>query len=224
MPGPILHYSLGDLPNSLPIFPLSGVLLLPRGRLPLNIFEPRYLAMIDDAMARHRLIGMIQPDSEQTQPPGLCAVGCAGRITSLSETEDGRYIVNLSGIIRFRVGLELSTATPYRQVQPLYDVFENDLTSERAGTSAATTIDRPRLLSTLRRYLDVNKMKADWSGIEESEPENLVNSLCMICPFEVAEKQALIEAETLADRSEVLITLIEMSIASRMGGPAPSVQ
>ena len=224
MPGPILRYSLGDLPNSLPIFPLSGVVLLPRGRLPLNIFEPRYLAMIDDAMARHRLIGMIQPDSEDSNSPGLCAVGCAGRITSLSETEDGRYIINLSGIIRFRIGAELAAATPYRQVQPIFEDFANDLNGEKAGTSAATTIDRPRLLGALRRYLDVNKMKADWSGIEESEAENLVNSLCMICPFEVAEKQALIEAETLSDRAEVLITLIEMSIASRLGGPAPSMQ
>jgi Lon protease-like protein len=222
MPGPVLRYGLDDLPGTLPVFPLTGVLLLPRGRLPLNIFEPRYLAMIDDSLRSHRLIGMIQPlNDDNSDPPALRAVGCAGRIISFNESEDGRYIITLGGITRFRVGSELSAATPYRQVQPQFDEFAADLTPVKLSHDS---IDRPRLLNALRRYLDANKLKADWAGIENAEIEGLVNSLCMISPFGPTEKQALLEAPGLRDRADALTTLIEMALADHFGSPTQNVQ
>ena len=222
MPGPVLRYGPDDLPGTLPVFPLTGVLLLPRGRLPLNIFEPRYLAMIDDSLRSHRLIGMIQPlNDDDSDPPALRAVGCAGRIISFNESEDGRYIITLGGITRFRVGSELSAATPYRQVQPQFDEFAADLTQLKLNHES---IDRPRLLHALRRYLDANKLKADWAGIENAEIEGLVNSLCMISPFGPTEKQALLEAPTVRDRADALTALIEMALADHFGSPTQNVQ
>jgi Lon protease-like protein len=222
MPGPVLRYGLDDLPGTLPVFPLTGVLLLPRGRLPLNIFEPRYLAMIDDSLRSHRLIGMIQPlNDDHSDPPALRAVGCAGRIISFNESEDGRYIITLGGITRFRVGSELTAATPYRQVQPRFDEFAADLIPVKTSHES---IDRPRLLQALRRYLDANKLKADWAGIENAEIEGLVNSLCMISPFGPTEKQALLEAPGLRDRADALTTLIEMALADHFGSPTQNVQ
>jgi Lon protease-like protein len=222
MPGPVLRYGLDDLPGTLPVFPLTGVLLLPRGRLPLNIFEPRYLAMFDDSLRSHRLIGMIQPvNDDNADPPALRSVGCAGRIISFNESEDGRYIITLGGITRFRVGAELAAATPYRQVQPQFEEYADDLTPVRLSHDA---IDRPRLLQALRRYLDANKLKADWGGIENAEIEGLVNSLCMISPFGPTEKQALLEAPSLRDRADALTALIEMALADHFGSPSQNVQ
>jgi len=203
-PGPILTYRPRDLPDVVPVFPLTGVILLPRGRLPLNIFEPRYLAMIDDAMAHHRLIGMIQPEGSGSSP-GLSRVGGLGRITSLSETEDGRYLITLTGITRFEIAAEMAVTTPYRQIQPRYEAYGDDLAPPKGA------IDRQALLDELRRYLDANKMRADWSSLEEAEGESLVNALAMICPFEPAEKQALIEAPDLAARADTLRTLLAMA-------------
>jgi Lon protease-like protein len=213
------------LPGALPVFPLGGVLLLPRGRLPLNVFEPRYLAMVDDVMGRHRLIGIIQPEGGSVSgSPALRMIGCAGRITSLSETEDGRYLISLSGIARFRVTAELATSTPYRQVQPNFEEFQADLIEHTDDANSAHAIDRQRLLAALRRYLDANQMKTDWAGIEEAEMDTLVTSLAMICPFEAAEKQALLEAPGLRDRADVLTALLEMAAAGALGGATPPVQ
>lgn len=200
-----------DLPRVIPIFPLDGALLLPHGGLPLNIFEPRYLNMIDDALASERLIGMIQTvTGGSRERPALAGVGCVGRITSYSETGDGRYVITLTGVARFRVERELLTSTPYRQVVPDFAPFERDL----GPPSEDDGFDRIRFLTALKGYLDVRGMDIEWETAREAPCEALVNSLAMALPFEAAEKQALLEAATAAERRSALIALLEIDAAS----------
>ena len=200
-----------DLPEILPIFPLSGALLLPRGTLPLNIFEPRYIQLVDDVMRGERLIGMIQPRIPErlTATPPLYDIGCAGRITSYTETEDARFLITLTGLCRFRIMRELDAMTPYRQVEADFEPFANDLTAEDDDLLEEGV--RERLLNALKGYLTQQKMRADWESIQHAPAEHLINALAMICPFETSEKQALLEAPTLPERAQTLITLISMS-------------
>lgn len=200
--------TIDALPDTIPVFPLDGVLLLPRGHVPLNIFEPRYLDMFEDALARGRFVGLIQPANDAT-PPGLAKVGCLGRVTSFNETDDGRMIVTLTGMARFRVAQELDVMTPYRQVAADYRGFESDLIAD----VGAIDVNREGVLDVLRRYLDINGMQADWEAIEASGNEALVNSLCIISPYGGQEKQAMLEATNLAERAEILIALTEMVLA-----------
>ncbi len=206
-PGPF-RPDFEDLPRVIPIFPLPSVLLLPGGRLPLNIFEPRYLAMIRDAISGERMIGMIQPceDAPDVGAAGVYGTGCAGRITAFSETEDGRYLITLTGVIRFDVARELPSIEGYRRVIADYGRFRSDL--EENGSD----IDRGRLLETLGIYLDANGIEGDWKAIEEAEDQALVTSLAMICPFAAPEKQALLEAMTLPERVEALTAIMQMAI------------
>jgi len=200
----------GQLPPELPVFPLTGVLLLPRGRLPLNIFERRYLAMFDDALAGDRMIGMIQPSDPQAgdPSPALFAVGCAGRITSFNETGDGRYMVALDGVARFRVTEELPLHRGYRRVVPDWTPFTTDLTEEDC------TIDRGRLINLLQAYFRQHQLSANWDAIGQAPDERLLTSLAMICPFEPPEKQALLEAGCLSDRAKLMMSLLEIAIAA----------
>jgi Lon protease-like protein len=213
---PRRYLNIGDLPALIPVFPLAGVLLLPKTRLPLNIFEPRYLAMVDGAMDTYRLIGMIQPknpDEEGETRPDLASVGCAGRIVEYAETDDGRYLITLAGIARFRVSGERTAKMPYREVAADYAPFAADMENE-----GEVAIPRDRLLAALKPYLTEHAMKTDWKSIEEAPPSSLVNALAMICPFEPKEKQALLEARSVKDRSEALIALLEMANAAVPGG------
>lgn len=209
-----------DLPQVIPVFPLPGAILLPRGQLPLNIFEPRYLNMIDDAMAGDRIIGMIQPQGSQSLP-GLSPVGCAGRITSFAETSDGRYLITLTGCARFRLAAELPTQTPYRQIRADFAPFEADLAAPPVDDVG---LDRETLLDALRAYLETRGLDIDWDTAETAPPEALINSLSMALPFEPAEKQALLEAASLTDRSDVLTALLTIDAADDGEGDAPSIQ
>ena len=204
-----------DLPQLIPVFPLDGALLLPRGQLPLNIFEPRYLNMIDDAMAGERIIGMIQTRAGGARDnPALVAVGCAGRITSYAETSDGRYLLTLTGVCRFRLVAEPATQTPYRQVRADFTAFEADLAADdEAGLEAG----RPELLAGLKAYLDGRGLELDWDQAKEAPMEALINSLSMALPFETAEKQALLEAPAIEDRRGVLVALLQMGAAAGGG-------
>lgn len=202
---------LADLPSVVPIFPLAGALLLPGGRMPLNIFEPRYLQMIDAAMAERRIIGMIQPSFDGAQredgEPEIVNVGCMGRITSLTETGDGRYMIALQGVCRFRVTDELAVKTAYRQcrVAP----FGADLEEDPSGAQ----VNRPALLKAFRAYLEANDLDADWESVSRAENAMLVNALSMMAPYDPAEKQALLEAPDLKTRADTLIALTEMALA-----------
>jgi uncharacterized protein len=201
-----------DLPDVIPVFPLPGALLLPRGQLPLNIFEPRYLAMIDDAfLSGKRIVGMIQPlpGEEDAKRPALSEVGCAGRITQIAETGDGRYMLSLTGIARFRVAEELAPTTAYRQCRVDFGAFAGDFEA-RMGEEA---VDRDGLLKTLREFLDTNDMEADWDGIRRAPTEVLVNALCMMSPWGVKEKQALLEAPDLRTRAALLVAVTEVALA-----------
>ena len=205
------RFALADLPDVIPVFPLPGALLLPRARLPLNIFEPRYLAMLDDALkSDHRLIGMIQPFESRSPQPKLHSIGCAGRVTSLSETEDGRYLIALTGISRFRIGRELDGFTPYRRVEVEWADFAADL----GPAEDAAEFCRKDFLAVLREYFQAVRLASDWDSLREAEPELLVNSLAIMCPFAVEEKQALLEAPRLSDRTETLLALMQFAIAS----------
>jgi len=201
-----------DLPLVIPVFPLDGALLLPGGQLPLNIFEPRYLNMFDDVMSGERIIGMVQtrPGGE-AERPNLAPVGCAGRVTSFAETSDGRYLVTLTGVCRFRVGDELPARSPYRQVRADFAAFEDDL--RETVPHAATVGEASPLLDALRRYLDHRGLAIDWTSAEAAPSDALINSLAMALPFEPVEKQALLEAPTLADRRETLVALLEIDAA-----------
>jgi Lon protease-like protein len=202
----------GDLPQTIPVFPLAGALLLPRGQMPLNIFEPRYLAMVDDALAGPRVIGMIQPDTARPGPearPHLYSVGCVGRITQLAETGDGRYLIELTGISRFRVEEELAVATTYRQCRVSYAEYADDFIARR-GEEA---VDRKAVLAALTAFLEANSLKADWQGIENAPNEALVNALAMMSPYGPAEKQALLEAPDLKTRAEILVAVTEIELA-----------
>ncbi|HYP57310.1 MAG TPA: LON peptidase substrate-binding domain-containing protein [Beijerinckia sp.] len=206
------YRSPSELPAIMPVFPLTGVLLLPRGQLPLNIFEPRYLAMVDDALRTDRIIGMIQPDPEKpgTQyTPGLFSVGCAGRITQLAETGDGRYLLTLTGIARFKIVEEVAVVTPYRQARVDFSPFTVDF-SPRAGEEA---VDRDAVLRTLSEFAESNNLQIEWKSIHEAPNEALVNALSMMSPFGPKEKQALLEAQDLKSRADVLVAITEFELA-----------
>ncbi|MFN3644446.1 MAG: LON peptidase substrate-binding domain-containing protein [Gemmobacter sp.] len=203
----------GDLPDTIPVFPLPGALLLPRARLPLHIFEPRYLAMLDDCLkTRSRLIGMIQPRETPGQPGSaakkLHAIGCAGRLTGFSETEDGRYMISLLGLSRFRVVEEVTGFTPYRRCTVDWAPFTRDT----GGAEVDPGFKREPFLALLRRYFDAMGLSTDWNNLADAEDELLINSLSMLCPFAPEDKQALLEAPSLETRRETLVTLIEFAL------------
>lgn len=202
------YRTVSDLPQLIPVFPLDGALLLPGGELPLQIFEPRYLNMVDDAMAGDRVIGMIQTRGGSRARPILSPVGCLGRITSYAETSDGRYLITLTGLCRFETGEELDLRMPYRQVRARYERFGDDLGEDEDAQVGETA--RKRFASALKRYLNRRELDIDWDTAQEAPLEALVNSLCMGLPFEPAEKQAFLEAPDLAGRFEVLTTLLEI--------------
>jgi uncharacterized protein len=212
-----------DLPDVIPVFPLPGALLLPRGQMPLNIFEPRYLAMVDEALrCGHRLIGMIQPDPAHPGPdetkPHLFQVGCVGRMTQFAESGDGRYLIQLTGIARFRIADELSVDTPYRQCKVSYQPFADDFLARKGEEE----VDRKALLRALSSFLKANNLKADWEGIENAPNEALVNALAMMSPYDTAEKQAMLEAPDLKTRAEILIAVTEIELAkSKIPGETP---
>lgn len=204
------------LPDILPIFPLTGVLLLPRGQLPLNIFEPRYLAMTRDAMAGERLIGMVQPSDPPIREmnPSVYQTGCAGRITSFSETDDGRILITLTGVSRFRIKEELPLLSGYRRVAADWQDFAADRDTDEAG------FDRSRLTAGLRHFFIQRQVEANWEAINSAPGETLVTSIAMMCPFAPNEKQALLEAPTLGERAHLLSALIEMTATA----PTPDPQ
>ena len=207
------------LPATIPIFPLSGVLLLPRGRLPLNIFEPRYLAMTRDALAGERLIGMIQPSDPRPSGmnPAVYPVGCAGRITAFAETDDGRFLITLTGVSRFRIAEELPIVSGYRRVVADWRPFSGDL-----DDAAEPEFDRDRLLRGLRGFFGRHNISADWEAIAKAAGERLVTSIAMVCPFDPSEKQALLEAPDLAERARLLTAIVEMAVAGHNGDePGP---
>jgi Lon protease-like protein len=209
-----------SLPGTLPVFPLSGVLLLPRGQLPLNIFEPRYLNMIDDALATDRMIGMIQPHATDAESAGDTApvyeVGCAGRIASFSETGDGRYLITLSGVSRFRIARELDLVNGYRRVETDFAPFAGDL-----GDEVEPTPNRNDLLHVVRPYFEQNGMAADWSELDELPDDALVTALSMVSPFGPPEKQALLECQGLAERCRLLVSLMRMAAHDPDSGIEP---
>lgn len=199
------------MPETLPLFPVPGALLLPRSRLPLNIFEPRYLAMIDDALkSEHRLIGMVQPRGNLPEKATvkLQRIGCAGRLTRLIETDDNRYLITLTGISRFRVTAENQGFQPYRTATVNWTSFERDLGTREADSD----FDRTKFLAVLERYFQTAKLAPDWDSLKLADEELLINSLSMLCPFAPEEKQALLEAPNLANRRETLQTLMEFSL------------
>ncbi|TVP73089.1 MAG: ATP-dependent protease [Rhodobacteraceae bacterium] len=201
-----------DLPDLIPIFPLPGALLLPRARLPLHIFEPRYLAMIEDCMKTpHRLIGMIQPrDMPGAAQPTLQSIGCAGRLTAFSETDDGRYLITLTGKSRFRVVEEVTGFTPYRRTKVNWAGFEQDQSQEETDSG----LKREPFFGLLKRFFEKHQLSTDWSSLKDAEDEMLINALSMLCPFEPDDKQALLEAPSLQTRRETLVMLMEFSLRS----------
>jgi Lon protease-like protein len=217
-----------DLPSRIAIFPLRGAILLPRATLPLNIFEPRYLQMLDDVMSGSRIIGILQPvpspdDDDQESPTSKSAelrmVGCAGRVTSYQEVEDGRMIITLTGVCRFQCIGEAETDTDYRMMSVSYDRFASDLT-EGLGEEQ---VDRQNLLRVLKNYLEANNLKTDWQSIQRTSNEFLINALSVMCPYGAEEKQALLEAKDLKSRAEVLIALAEIELASN-GSSGSTIQ
>jgi Lon protease-like protein len=222
MPMNAVYRGPADLPQTIPVFPLPGALLLPRGQMPLNIFEPRYLEMVDDALRDgHRLIGMIQPDPVHpgtAERPALYKVGCAGRITQLAETGDARYLLELTGVARFRLIEELKVATAYRQCHVDFTSFTNDFIARKGEE----LVDRQAVLDALTAFLKANDLKADWEGVESAPNEALVNALAMMSPYDPAEKQALLEAPDLKTRAEILVAVTEIALAkSRTEGDPP---
>jgi Lon protease-like protein len=211
------------LPDAIAIFPLPGALLLPRGQMPLNIFEPRYLAMIEDTLrSTHRIIGMIQPDPAHPGPdqnkPHLFKIGCVGRVTQFAESGDGRYLIQLTGISRFRIEEELPVSTPYRQCRVTYAPFIDDFIARKGEEQ----VNRKALLRALTDFLKANNLKADWEGIENAPNEALVNALAMMSPYDVAEKQAMLEAPDLKTRAEILVAVTEIELAkSKTPGETP---
>ncbi|MFN3858898.1 MAG: LON peptidase substrate-binding domain-containing protein [Caulobacter sp.] len=200
------YRKIEDLPQVIPVFPLDGAVLLPGGQLPLNIFEPRYLNMLDDAMAGDRMIGMIQtlPGGDRERPL-LAPVGCAGRVTSFAETQDGRYLITLTGVCRFRLAEELNLKTPYRQARADFAAFVDDL--QPADT---VVFERRPFLNAMKHYLEARGLAVDWEAAEAAPGDALIDSLSMGLPFEPNEKQALLEARTHADRAEILLALMEI--------------
>jgi uncharacterized protein len=218
-----------DLPPRIPVFPLRGAILLPRATLPLNVFEPRYLEMLDDVMSGDRVIGIVQPaidasegDDEESplaRSVGLRNVGCVGRVTSYQEVENARLVITLTGIVRYDILDEAFTDLPYRTASVSYDRFAADL-NEGLGEDQ---VDRTNLLRVLRSYLDANRLEADWGAIQRASSEFLINALCVMCPYGPEEKQALLEAEDLKRRADVLVALAEMELASS-GGSGSTLQ
>jgi len=212
-----------DLPAIIPVFPLPAALLLPRAEMPLNIFEPRYLSMVDAALAGNRLVGMIQPDDQAPQGEqgsSLCAIGCAGRITSFSETGDNRYVITLTGIARFQIVEEVAASTPFRQCRVTMAPFGTDFT----GCPGDEHVDRGSVLATFRAYLDAHNLETDWDSIDNASNETLINALAMMAPFGAAEKQALLEAPNLKSRAETLVAITEMSLARKSSAGGRSLQ
>lgn len=209
-----------DLPGVIPVFPLNGALLLPRADLPLNIFEPRYLQMISDSLSGERIIGMIQTEDGEDDPPKMLRTGCAGRITSFAETPDSRILVTLTGICRFNVLEELPAMTPYRQVKVDFDAFEIDLVSDLG----ANEVNRPALLTAFKDYLNANNMNADWNEINATSTEVLVNTLSLLAPYAARDKQALLEAPDLKTRAEVLVALTEIALSKSATGKHRNLQ
>jgi hypothetical protein len=209
---------LADLPSEIAVFPLTGALLLPRGRLPLNIFEPRYLAMTMDALGRGRLFGMVQPDARgkpAVEGPGLYRIGCLGRISSFSETDDGRLLITLIGVARFRIVEELAMAPGgYRRVRADYADFVTDLLE-----AEPPALDRPALLGALKPYFLARGIEANWEAVEQTPDALLVTMLAMVCPFDPPEKQALLEAAEGPARADMLVTLLRMGAAANMPNP-----
>ena len=217
----VRHPGLDDLPTAFPIFPLSGALLLPHGRLPLNIFEPRYLALTDDALAAGRMFGMIQPDRDKPQGatgPALFRIGCLGRIASFSETEDGRYLIALTGLLRFAVAEELAPKHGYRRIRADLARFADDL--DPPGKLPG--FDRPALLTALRIYFTQRGIEANWEAIGGMGDDTLITTISMVCPFEPAEKQALLEAGTPSERAAALAALLQMDIHAPGTDDAPA--
>ena len=219
MPMNAVYDGPSDLPDVIPVFPLPGALLLPRGQMPLNIFEPRYLAMVDDALAGRRLIGMIQPDvrHKDSAHPVLYRIGCVGRITQLAESGDGRYLLELTGVARFEVQEELTVTTPYRQCRVSFSPFADDFIARKGEDE----VDRQAVLAALRDFLKANKLKADWQGIETAPNEALVNALAMMSPYGTPEKQAMLEAKDLKSRAEILVAVTEIELAKARTGETP---
>lgn len=215
------YQTIAELPDSLPVFPLAGALLLPRAELPLNIFEQRYLRMMDWALSNHRLIGMIQPEADDgSEKPMLARIGCAGRITSYSETDDGRLLIGLTGIARFELETELEVDTPFRQCRVTFDGFAADLVTG----NEARQINRDALITAFRQYLEANNMSANWDEVSKVSTENLVNTLSQMAPYPAAEKQALLEAPDLKSRAEMLIALTELALARQANGRNRTLQ
>ena len=215
------YRSPADLPEQIPVFPLRGVILLPRAVLPLSIYEPRYLTMLEDVIAGERIIGIVQPErveGDEESPSGksvsLRTVGCAGRLTAFQELEDDRVLITLTGISRFGLGAEVATDKPYRNFKVVYDRYGEDF---QAG-AGEEIVDRTNLLRVLKSYLEAHKLKADWRAILNAPSEYLVNSLSVVCPYGPEEKQALLEAQDLKTRAEVLMALAEMELASSESG------
>jgi uncharacterized protein len=203
-----------EMPETVPVFPLSGALLLPRGQMPLNIFEPRYMAMIDHALQRDRLIGIVQPNPDKGDTGQLYHVGCVGRITQLAETGDGRYHLTLTGIARFKILSEANTKTSFMQYNVDWMPFVHDYTA-RFGEDA---VDRPSVMQALRSFSEANDIPVDWDSVKDAPNEALVNALSMMCPYGVREKQALLEAADLKSRGEMLVAITEMELAKAATG------
>jgi Lon protease-like protein len=199
----IKDVTFDTLPTTLPIFPLAGAMLLPRGELPLNIFEPRYLAMVDYVMGTPtRLMGMVQPKGD-----GFFGVGCAGRINSFHETNDGRYLITLAGLVRFGVGTELPQQNGFRIMQPAYTLYEHDF-----GPPPPAVLDRGRLMGLLKEYFKAEGLSCNWDQVKSASDDTLITALSMVCPFDVAEKQALLEAVDSAARGAMFLTMLEMAV------------
>lgn len=198
-----------DLPGTIPVFPLPGALLLPRARLPLHLFEPRYLQMLDDVLkTSDRLIGMVQPYDSPGKSEDLHSIGCAGRLTAFSETEDGRYMITLSGVSRFRIVQEIEGFSPYRRCDVNWDGFGRDL----GPSEQDETFNRTQFMDLLGRFFEDQGLSTDWESLQDADEELLINSLSMLCPFEPEDRQALLEAPSLETRRETLVTLIEFAL------------
>ena len=211
---------VSDIPEVIPVFPLSAALLLPGAHMPLNVFEPRYLSLVDDAIKSDRLIGMVQPRfDEEEDTSNLCQVGCVGRITAFQEVGDGRYLLNLSGISRFRILAEEAGKNGYRRCK--VKLFADDLVEDE---DKAVDVNREELLSTFKAYLDANEMEADWEGVSAASTEMLVNTLAMMSPYGPAEKQALLEAPDLKTRAETLIAITEFALAKTTESSGATLQ
>lgn len=214
-----IYSSKADIPEIVPIFPLEDTLLLPGGLLPLNIFEKRYLAMVDDAIHGDRLIGMVQPsESGDTRHSGLRQIGCLGRVTAFQEAGDNTVLIGLYGICRFKIISEEPEQNGYRNCK--IEIFAEDLNED----TQSAAIDRKTLIATFKNYLEANAMEADWESIDSTDNQTLVTALCMMSPYGSAEKQALLEAPDLKSRAETLIALTEIDLARNSNDSGSTLQ